>query len=133
MKNEDWPDDMVTKILLKLPIKSIIRFKCVAKTWFHLFRNPSFVSRHLSISKKNNNHLIAYYPHENNENFAMHMFVDQNFVSHLDLRQQLPSHFPDIYYFPICVDNGLVCSCDDFSSGITLWNPATREFRILLY
>ncbi|XVF23689.1 hypothetical protein REPUB_Repub13aG0061100 [Reevesia pubescens] len=131
MKNENWPADMMTEILLKLPVKSIIRFKCVSKTWFHLFSNPSFVSQHLSISKKNNKRLIVYYPVENHENFAMRIFVDQNLVSHLDLRQQLPAHFPDLYYFDMCVDNGLVCLCDRDESRITLWNPAAREFKIL--
>ncbi|OMO81131.1 hypothetical protein COLO4_23747 [Corchorus olitorius] len=28
-----WPADLVIEILLKLPVKSIVRFNCVAKNW----------------------------------------------------------------------------------------------------
>ncbi|XP_022765329.1 putative F-box protein At1g32420 [Durio zibethinus] len=130
MSNGDWPADMLTEILLKLPVKSILRFKCVAKTWCDLFQNPSFVSQHLSISKKNKR-LLLYYHDDNNDNILMRLFVDQNLVSYHDLHQQLPSHIADLYVFELRVDNGLICLCDEVNCRITLWNPATREFRIL--
>ncbi|XP_022764301.1 putative F-box protein At3g16210, partial [Durio zibethinus] len=106
------------------------RFKCVAKTWCDLFQNPTFVSQHLSISKKNKR-LLVYYHDDNNDNIFLRLFVDQNLVSYDYLHQQLASHIPDLYVFELRVDNGLICLCDEYNSRITLWNPTIREFRIL--
>lgn len=46
--------DMLVKILLTLPPKTLTRFKCVSKWWFALINNPGFVSKHLSNSANNN-------------------------------------------------------------------------------
>ncbi|KAK9990054.1 hypothetical protein SO802_025039 [Lithocarpus litseifolius] len=41
------PEDMVEEdILSRLPVKSLIRFKCVKWSWSTLFRNPSFIAKH---------------------------------------------------------------------------------------
>ncbi|XWS66120.1 hypothetical protein CRYUN_Cryun05aG0172900 [Craigia yunnanensis] len=130
MRNGDWPADMLTEIVLKLPVKSIIRFKCVSKTWCDLFKNPSFASQHLSLSKKNNYLLVDYHDSNNEDKVVMHLFVYQTLVSYHDLHQQLPNHFTDMH-ISFCVYNGLFCLPDRITSRITLWNPATREFRIL--
>ncbi|CAN6681256.1 unnamed protein product [Malus baccata var. baccata] len=45
---------MLVKILLTLPPKTLMRFKCVSKWWFALINNPGFVSKHLSNSANNN-------------------------------------------------------------------------------
>ncbi|XVF75495.1 hypothetical protein PTKIN_Ptkin13bG0192100 [Pterospermum kingtungense] len=126
--NGDWPSDMLIEILLKLPVKSIIRFNCVSKTWRSLFKNPTFVSRHFNLSKKNNYLLVYYF--NNEHKYVMHLFAYQTLVSCRDLRQNLPTHFAD-RYLRFCVDNGLFCLLNPNDSGITLWNPATRESRIL--
>ncbi|XVF75496.1 hypothetical protein PTKIN_Ptkin13bG0192200 [Pterospermum kingtungense] len=126
--NGGWPSDMLIEILLKLPVKSIIRFKCVSKTWCFLFKNPSFVSQHFNLSKKNNYLLVDYV--NNEHKYVMHLFAYQTLVSCRDLRQNLPTHFAD-RYLSFCVDNGLFCLLNPNDSGITLWNPATRESRIL--
>ncbi|XVF46359.1 hypothetical protein PTKIN_Ptkin03bG0020700 [Pterospermum kingtungense] len=123
-----WPSDILTEILLKLPVKSIIRFKCVAQTWCHLFRNPRFISQHLSISKKNKR-LVVYHLTGNNDNFVMRLFVHQALVFYHDLH--LPSHFASIDFLEFYVDNGLFCLHDPQNSVLALWNPATREFKIL--
>ncbi|XVF46367.1 hypothetical protein PTKIN_Ptkin03bG0021500 [Pterospermum kingtungense] len=128
--NGNWPSDMLTEILLKLPVKSIIRFKCVAKTWCHLFQNPTFISQHLSVSKKNHKRLVVYYWDGNNDNFVMRLFVDQALDFYHDLHR--PSHFASIYRSLVfCVDNGLFCLLDAANSILALWNPATTEFKIL--
>ncbi|XVF23714.1 hypothetical protein REPUB_Repub13aG0063600 [Reevesia pubescens] len=132
----DLPADVLTEILLKLPVKSIIRFKCVSKTWCHLFQNPTFVSQHLSLSKKNNYLLVVYHEQDKNRDKAvMRLFGYQTFVSYQDLlhdlRQQFPNRFTNVY-ISFCVYNGVFCLLPHrINSLVTLWNPATREFRIL--
>ncbi|XVF23720.1 hypothetical protein REPUB_Repub13aG0064000 [Reevesia pubescens] len=125
----DLPADVLTEILLKLPVMSIVRFKCVSKTWCRLFQNPTFVSQHLSLSKKNNYLLVVY--HEEDNKAVMRLFGYQTFVSYHDLRQQFPNRFTNVY-ISFCVYNGVFCLLPHrINSLVTLWNPATREFRIL--
>ncbi|RXH82233.1 hypothetical protein DVH24_036574 [Malus domestica] len=41
---------MVVEILSRLPPKSLMRFKCVQKSWHNLINSPSFVAMQLSNS-----------------------------------------------------------------------------------
>ncbi|XVF75499.1 hypothetical protein PTKIN_Ptkin13bG0192500 [Pterospermum kingtungense] len=128
--NGDWPADMLSEILSKLPIKSILRFKCVAKTWCILSKNPNFVSKHLSLSKKNNYLLVEYHDRNNQDKYGMRLLDYQTLVPYHDLRHHLPNHLTDMY-FSFSVYDGLFCLLHGNTSGITLWNPATRESRVL--
>ncbi|KAE8670697.1 hypothetical protein F3Y22_tig00112114pilonHSYRG00169 [Hibiscus syriacus] len=123
--------DLLTEIL-KLPVKSIIRFNCVSKQWRHLFRNPDFVSRHFNIARKKK-FLIVYYCEGTLDIpvVVMHLFVDQDLVAYRNMRRQLPPHFVNLFVFNFCVESGLICLFDRTKSRITISNPATREFKIL--
>ncbi|CAN6586603.1 unnamed protein product [Malus baccata var. baccata] len=44
---------MVVEILSRLPPKSLMRFKCVRRSWCDLIKNPNFVEKHLSKPKHN--------------------------------------------------------------------------------
>ncbi|XP_015872919.2 F-box/kelch-repeat protein At3g23880 [Ziziphus jujuba] len=44
----DVPDDIVVDILRRLPVKSLVRFRCVSKSWRSLISDPTFVRTHLS-------------------------------------------------------------------------------------
>ncbi|XVF83301.1 hypothetical protein PTKIN_Ptkin16aG0475800 [Pterospermum kingtungense] len=81
----------------------------------------------------NNKRLVVYYTDGNNHSVVMRLFLDQALVSYRDdLHQQaLPFHFASMRFFEFCVDNGLFCLLDSRNSVLALWNPATREFKIL--
>ena len=49
------PQEIVEHILLRLTPESLIRFKCVCKSWYALINDPSFVNKHLHISINNSN------------------------------------------------------------------------------
>ncbi|XP_038678745.1 putative F-box protein At3g47150 [Tripterygium wilfordii] len=46
MKIMHIPEDLATDILLYLPVKSLLRFRCVRKSWCDLMENPNFVTEH---------------------------------------------------------------------------------------
>ncbi|CAL9003333.1 unnamed protein product [Prunus brigantina] len=48
-----WEEMALRRILPRLPSKSLMRFKCVRKSWFTVINNPMFVENHLSISIHN--------------------------------------------------------------------------------
>ncbi|GLT99785.1 hypothetical protein SLE2022_172010 [Rubroshorea leprosula] len=47
------PDDVTEDVLLRLPVKCLIRFRCVCKSWNALTRDSSFVNKHLAESVRN--------------------------------------------------------------------------------
>ncbi|KAI9071296.1 hypothetical protein K1719_046740 [Acacia pycnantha] len=47
------PEEIITNILMRLPVKSLIRFRCVCKYWENLFKTPFFIATHLRQSHKN--------------------------------------------------------------------------------
>uniref|UniRef100_M0ZY92 F-box n=1 Tax=Solanum tuberosum TaxID=4113 RepID=M0ZY92_SOLTU len=46
------PQELITAILVRLPVKYLLQFKCVSKNWFALISSPHFVKTHLSFSGK---------------------------------------------------------------------------------
>ncbi|KAJ4971495.1 hypothetical protein NE237_004594 [Protea cynaroides] len=43
----DLPQELVTEILIRLPVKSLLRFKCVCKDWFTRISDPLFANAQL--------------------------------------------------------------------------------------
>ncbi|KAI3977286.1 hypothetical protein MKX01_030912 [Papaver californicum] len=55
-----YDTDVVREILSKLPVKSLMRFKCVCKYWLFLIQeDPSFADQHLEHSKRRSCLLIT--------------------------------------------------------------------------
>jgi F-box interacting protein len=44
------PHELIIEILLRLPTKSLIRFKCVCKSWFSLISHPNFANSHFDLT-----------------------------------------------------------------------------------
>ncbi|KAI9090917.1 hypothetical protein K1719_028402 [Acacia pycnantha] len=40
------PPEIINNILIRLPAKSIVRFRCVCKEWKNLSKSPSFIAEH---------------------------------------------------------------------------------------
>nr|XP_016475644.1 PREDICTED: F-box/kelch-repeat protein At3g06240-like [Nicotiana tabacum] len=59
------PPELITEILLKLPVKSLLQFRRVSKSWLSLVFSPEFVKTHLSIctnNKDNTHHRLMLTP-----------------------------------------------------------------------
>ena len=48
------PHDVVLNILATLPVKSLIRFRCISKLWDSSITSSNFISTHLNIINNNN-------------------------------------------------------------------------------
>ncbi|OMO76057.1 hypothetical protein COLO4_25686 [Corchorus olitorius] len=55
MMTYQLPEEIYMEILERLPIKSLIRFKTVCKSWKSLISTPCFIDRHFSRSAANSN------------------------------------------------------------------------------
>ena len=123
------PDEVLIEILHRLSVKSLIRLRCVSKSWKSLITNPAFIDSHLTHSlslPSNSNKLIViddsdcrhykFIHDDNNNDSSFHQFQNVEFP--------LTSSFNLIGSV-----NGLFCLFED--KRFILWNPCIRKFIIL--
>lgn len=48
-------EDSVIEVLLKSPERSLLRFKCVCKSWRSIISSPPFVDQHYHVNEYNSN------------------------------------------------------------------------------
>ncbi|KAL8107370.1 hypothetical protein AgCh_023959 [Apium graveolens] len=53
------PAHLVLEILYRTPVKSLVRFRCVSKSWFALLDHPTFIQMHLEFNTLRNKLLIC--------------------------------------------------------------------------
>ncbi|XP_059282473.1 F-box/kelch-repeat protein At3g23880-like [Lycium ferocissimum] len=126
------PPSLITAILCRLPVESLLRFRCVSRQWCSLISSPHFISthlshlgspllllRHLSTSPKNQEHYSVYMDSSRTEKFTP--VKELNFP----FKTRSGNHFRVVGF---C--NGLFCLSDDlfgYTYTIVLWNPAIRK------
>ncbi|KAE7995730.1 hypothetical protein FH972_000500 [Carpinus fangiana] len=135
MTANELPEDLVTQILLWLPVVSLLRFKCVCKSWYALITHQNFVRKHLLHNNNNNSntHLLL-----NAFNDTVGDFVIST-ISYEELQITLTHPLPRTYFgngdnFTICVVgscNGLVCLRAYNTLKVVIWNPTTKETKVV--
>ncbi|KAL5854574.1 hypothetical protein ACOSQ4_004376 [Xanthoceras sorbifolium] len=148
------PEDMIIEILSILPVKSLIRFRCVSKSWYALVRSSSFISKHLK--NDHNIHLIVeHWKEVEKSDFSNE--VDNTESSNEEYSDEEADYTGEIHYWRKCYAwfpkeiltksllqnfspqiplrglflgpfDGILCIIED---GITLYNFATKEVRTL--
>ncbi|XWS73865.1 hypothetical protein CRYUN_Cryun02cG0165900 [Craigia yunnanensis] len=129
----ELPETVVMEILSKLPAKSLTRFRCVCKPWCSSFQTSHFITKHQHNNLKNNLNILLKRCRGNTHD-DIHYFSalstekGQNFLVKENIR--LP-FFENCWYAPVVSGpcNGLLCLHD--AGKAALWNPSTREFKIL--
>ncbi|KAL2324768.1 hypothetical protein Fmac_023826 [Flemingia macrophylla] len=128
-KQEGLPHDVVMNILARLPVKSLLRFKCVSKEWLNLIKSPFFTQQHLLYSSRNPFLLLQRYhcqvlpvpftcylvgPHNNNPQIT-------DFP--------MPFQPPTARIRIVASCNGLLCLRE--KTKFSLFNPATNRIKNL--
>ncbi|TKY73346.1 F-box protein CPR30 [Spatholobus suberectus] len=49
-RNAPLPDELIEAILLRLPVRCLLRLKCVCKSWLSLISDPQFAESHFALA-----------------------------------------------------------------------------------
>ncbi|KAK8556447.1 hypothetical protein V6N13_064481 [Hibiscus sabdariffa] len=131
----DLPEALVLEILSKLPIKSLTRFRCVCKPWSSSFQTPLFITKHLQNNLRNNNLNLLHKGFCGDTRDGVHSFSQLSTEKGQSFSVEHNFHLPfsGKGWYDLDVDgpcNGILC-LDDGRDKAALWNPSTREFKIL--
>ncbi|XP_012832921.1 PREDICTED: F-box protein At5g62510-like [Erythranthe guttata] len=121
------PFDIIEPILSRLPVKSLLRFKTVSKSWNKMISDPVFARTHLDRSKYSNPHNIflrmsSFGSRCDDELFYMIKLEDDK----KRLRTVKLLNGPDERWDKIlCYCDGVLLLTDFWYSTFVLWNPST--------
>ncbi|XP_047339493.1 F-box protein CPR1-like [Impatiens glandulifera] len=139
------PDEILPDILCRLPVKCLLRLRCVSKFWLALISSSHFVKLHLSRSVQTKNNLRIFMWKDNiyrvdfdplNEGFLPPVAVDYLPLSCLVMSLIMEMRFADydggILLCGSC--DGLLCLSNTISiNTVLLWNPSTGKSIKLPY
>uniref|UniRef100_A0ACD5WQ34 Uncharacterized protein n=1 Tax=Avena sativa TaxID=4498 RepID=A0ACD5WQ34_AVESA len=138
----ELPEELVLEILVRLPVKSLRRFKCVSKAWRTTISDPSFISSHLkrSASRWEQNPSLLITPHtldravqgQNwpttfSSNIRFYQWQQGAPKARLVHGMDFAGEFSSVCVFAHC--DGLVLLPTD--TNVYLFNPATRDVLTL--
>ncbi|XP_051211125.1 putative F-box protein At1g50870 [Lolium perenne] len=138
----ELPEELVLEILIRLPVKSLRRFKCVSKAWRTTMSGPYFIRSHLqfSASRWEQNPSLLITPHtldrdvqgENwptnfSNNIRFYQWWQGASKARLVHGRDFDDEFRSVCCFAHC--DGLVLLPTD--TKVYLFNPATRDVLTL--
>ncbi|XP_050211063.1 F-box/kelch-repeat protein At3g06240-like [Mercurialis annua] len=124
-------EEVVAEILKRLPVKTLLKFTSVCKSWYALITNPNFISLHLAHTTESNRfyHLVINYftksefvLHNDNESFSEYKQLDLHSFSEFG---------NDVWMVGSC--NGLICLSSPTFKRLIVWNPTIGEFITTSY
>ncbi|KAL9689569.1 hypothetical protein QQ045_009956 [Rhodiola kirilowii] len=127
------PDDIIFIILTRLPAKYVLRFRSVSKLWNTLILSQRFITRHHYLTANPITFLTAF-PVNSRRSFSV-VWIS------IDREAQLVRVDRDAYDRKsirefTCAPHIVGDSCDgvfcvEYRKNAALWNPATREMRVV--
>ncbi|KAL1568509.1 hypothetical protein AAHA92_00119 [Salvia divinorum] len=130
----DLPEEIIQGILLRLPVKSLLKSRCVSKSWNSLISSSLFVKSHLKHSSENAdfaNHRIIFTlinPTYNLKQCSVNSLMCEPLVVAPDV--DYPNKTPHSAVWVVGSCNGIICLAID-EKDVFLWNPATRKSKQL--
>ncbi|OIT06099.1 PREDICTED: putative F-box protein At3g10240 [Nicotiana attenuata] len=127
-----FPREIISNILSRLPVKSLLRFRCVCKPWRNLISKPNFIAAHFSHSsalQRSGSSILLHTRHYETSDHVVSLYnpLEESVV---ELESPHPCFFPHtVVLGPI---NGIVCLFQKaLGDVITLWNPAMRQSKMV--
>ncbi|XP_027116778.2 F-box/kelch-repeat protein At3g23880 [Coffea arabica] len=134
----DFPHEILVEILSRLPVKSLVKFKCVSKSWLSLTSNPHFIKAHLRISANKDDfrhHGLIFtvlppnsHSHLKQCSLRSALNVEMSSIQVIDIDYPMKSPHKSVWVVGSC--DGLVCIAIE-ENDLFLWNPAIRKYKKL--
>ncbi|XP_061365257.1 putative F-box/kelch-repeat protein At3g17570 [Gastrolobium bilobum] len=126
----DLGEDLESEILVRLPAKSLMRFKCVQRSWNALFRNHRFVMSHMNMHMSKE-HLMVF---QFKRNIHASLTCDDPSKPPQYFNCSSPNKtFYFLRSYGSC--NGVFCLGvnykESYCNRLILWNPNTRESKLI--
>ncbi|KAI4334810.1 hypothetical protein L6164_013518 [Bauhinia variegata] len=119
------PSELITEILIRLPVKSLCRFRCVCKRWRSLISDPHFVKLHLDRAERKRLILGSYSLHSVD---CEPPLDDRVVAEQLDFPLKENLNLNDNYVEIFGSSNGLLCIMPK-PKRFFVFNPTTGESR----
>ncbi|KAK4572191.1 hypothetical protein RGQ29_030567 [Quercus rubra] len=134
------PEEIVLEILVRLPVKSLLRFRCVCKSWYRYIATPNFINNNLLYCNDHNRGFFIHMPKTTGSMVSFSRPHGQictvashhTFEAISELR--IPFTFQSGYPHFVGSCNGILCFSDYRSfefKDVYLWNPSIRKFKKL--
>ncbi|XP_027364695.1 F-box/kelch-repeat protein At3g23880-like [Abrus precatorius] len=121
------PQDLIFEILLRLPVRSLLQFMCVCKSWKTLISDSQFAKDHLRTSTADSNmthqRLVSSVPYDR---FKIEFFSVQSLFQNPSIPIKGLTCWMSHCFEILGSCNGLLCMHDPNEDNIILWNPSTR-------
>lgn len=126
------PDGVVVEILTRLPVKSLVRFRCVCKNWCSLVSSNAFMSNH---HRNTSSHLFRY-----QITYCIDLVIGRH-IEHFSLKSDDESFGHNdnfinlnrgpstlgIHFRMVGSCNGVICLCTYDLHQYSLWNPSIHR------
>ncbi|KEH43627.1 putative F-box domain, galactose oxidase/kelch, beta-propeller, F-box associated interaction [Medicago truncatula] len=121
--SKQLPKELIIEILLRLPVKSLLQFKCICKSWKTLISDPQFANNHFLTSTAYPQLLSAALGVCRNP-YEILSYPVKPLLENLST-PITPLNFSTGHCYDILGScNGLICLYDIHQSNFTLWNPS---------
>ncbi|XP_063945238.1 F-box protein CPR1 [Daucus carota subsp. sativus] len=142
LRIHDLPKELLAEILVRLPVKDILRCRSVKKSWNYLVISPVFISLQLNYQKQiatgnYNHHYPKYLLFHEDDSLRLTVRVDDlqcEEYCKLKFLPGLPNDDVNVWfalsYGLICMSTILFTSCDRMRN-VYLWNPLIKKYKTL--
>ncbi|XP_062093305.1 F-box protein CPR1-like [Humulus lupulus] len=126
--------DTISIILSHLPVKTLLQFKCVCKSWYSLIKSHYFITMHLNNNSTTHHdkYLVSKFPYNNNKPAVKSLSM--TFLSHHTMRvaSNLTQTLENASFLGVC--DGLLCVAINECEATTfkVINPATKQSKVLI-
>lgn len=124
------PLEMVEEVLLRLPVKSLTRFKCVCTSWRSLISETLFALKHASIleatkatTSNKSRYGVITTSRYHLKSCCVHSLYNESTV---DVAEHDGELLGRDYYQVVGTCHGLVCFHVDYDKSFYMWNPTIK-------